>query len=223
MPVRTPGRSSRPSTPSRGRRVMPSSLADLEDHLAESDVPAVGNLVAEGAKLGGQRRARIVRDVLVGVGARQEFAVDPLERAPEASTVVLRPDDEDPARLQDAPGLAEMRGGVRDVLDYFRRNECGDAPAAQWQPIAARADQPPMARPEPSQLVLEDVDPHGAVEVEEDATRPAAHVDDAVAAVEIAQDDAVARSLPVPLEPDRAVEGAIVVVGRFDRVTEPPH
>src|SRR2546427_12806214 len=55
------------------------------------------------------------------------------------------------------------------------------------------------------------------------ASPTSADVQDALPVFQKAEDDPMSRSLPVPLQPDRAVEGPIIVIGRSDGVAQSPH
>ena len=77
-------------------------------------------------------------------------------------------------------------------------------------------------RAQPAQLVMADVDAQRRGQIHDDPARAAAHVHHRPLA-HPARDDAMARALPVALQPDGAVPGAVIVVGRVHRVAQPPH
>ena len=80
-----------------------------------------------------------------------------------------------------------------------------------------------MQGPQPAQLPKGDVEPHRGRQVDDDAAGPASDVQNRFLSPNEVEDDLVTFSLPVTLQPDRAVESAIVVVCRRDRIPELPH
>src|SRR5881296_1802143 len=80
-----------------------------------------------------------------------------------------------------------------------------------------------MALLQPPQFMLEDVQSDRIRQILNDPAGPAANVQDALRALNIAEDDPMSRSLPVPLQPNRAVEGPMIIIGRRDGVTQSPH
>src|SRR5437867_9515885 len=80
-----------------------------------------------------------------------------------------------------------------------------------------------MARLQPPQFMLEYVQSDRIRQILNDPAGPAANVQDALPVLQKAEDDPMSRSLPVPLQPDRAVEGPVIVIGRRDRVAQSPH
>src|SRR6266496_3649874 len=68
---------------SRGAAPIPSALAGFEDHFAMPDVPALEHVEAAFDEPLVECAAREARDVLVGVGARHDPSVDPLQDQPE--------------------------------------------------------------------------------------------------------------------------------------------
>src|SRR5262249_14358374 len=75
---------------------------------------------------------------------------------------------------------------------------------------------------EPPELVVPNVQARRGGQVEDDPARAAADVQHALGLRHEVEHDAVARALPVALEPDRAVEGARVVGRGLDRVAKLP-
>src|SRR5438309_10166131 len=109
------------------------------------------------------------------------------------------------------------------MLDHFGVDHRGKAALSEREPVAARPDQQAMTWLQPTQFMLEDVQPDGVGQVLDDPAGSAADVQDALPVFEKAEDDPMSRSLPVPLQPDQAVEGPVIVIGRGNGVAQSPH
>src|SRR3989454_12151553 len=100
------------------------------------------------------------------------------------------------------------------MLDHFGVDHRGKAALSEREPVAACPDQPAMTWLQPTQFILKDVQPDRVGQVLDDPAGSAADVQDALPVFEKAEDDAMPRPLPIPLQPDRTVEGAVIVIGR---------
>src|SRR5206468_1426270 len=67
------------------------------------------------------------------------------------------------------------------------------------------------------------VQPNRVGQVLNDPARSAADVQGALSVFQKAKDDSIPCSLPVPLQPDRAVKSPVIVIGRSDGVAQSPH
>src|SRR5687767_14280239 len=117
-----------------------------------------------------------------------------------------------------------MERGVAglDVLDDLRADHGVEGPIREGQREDGRLHEAgPVALHVP-QLVEGDVDADDIAKVPQDPARSAAHVQDTPEPRVPPSHDRVTAALPVALQRNDAVEGALVVVRRLDRVTEPP-
>src|SRR5713101_6757095 len=98
------------------------------------------------------------------------------------------------------------------MLDHFGVDHRVKALLPEREPVAACSDQQAMTRLQPTQFMFEDVQPKGVRHVLDDPAGSAADIQDALPVFQKAEDDSMSRSLPVPLQPDLAVEGPIIVI-----------
>src|SRR5437879_1194731 len=178
-------------------------LPRLEDHLTEPHILAVQDLISGGPKPRGQLLVGEVRDMLMSIGAGQDFSIDPLKYPPEPAAVVWRSNHQDSARPKDPPHLRPDVRAVRDMLDHFGVDHRRKAARSEREPVAACLDQQAMARLEPPQFGSEDVQPDRVWQVLDDPAGSAADVEDALAVFQKAEDDPMSRPLPIPLQPNR--------------------
>ena len=109
------------------------------------------------------------------------------------------------------------------MLDHFGVDHRRKAASSEREPVAACLDQQAMARLEPPQFGSEDVQPDRVWQVLDDPAGSAADVQDALAVFQKAEDDPMSRPLPIPLQPNRTVKCSVIIIGRSDRVPQPPH
>src|SRR3989454_11995284 len=189
-------------------------LSRLEDHFTESHILAVQDLIPSCPKSCGQHLIGEVRDMFMRIRAEQDFSIDPLQYPPEPAAVVRRANHQDSAGPKDPPHLRPDVRAVRDMLDHFGIDHRGKAARSEREPIATRPDQQAMTRLQPTQFMLKDVQPNRVGQVLDDPAGSAADVQDALPVFQKAEDDAMPRPLPIPLQPDRTVEGSVIVIGR---------
>src|SRR5712691_1750795 len=198
-------------------------LAHLEDHLAKPHVLPGKDFITSSTQSTGELVPRIARDMFMRIRAGQDFSIDPLKHPPEPTAIVRRSHHQDPARPKDPPHLRPVVRRVRDMLDHFGADHSGKTRRSEREPVAARSHQQAMARLEPPQFTLEGVQPHRVGQVLDDPAGSAPDVQDAIPVFQKAEDDPMSRSLPVSLQPDRAVEGPVIVIGRGNGVAQCPH
>src|SRR5207302_10874155 len=150
-------------------------LSKCKDHFRAADI--VDALDRESARLheGGEVGAAVVGDVLIGIAARGDAAIEPFERAPAPAVVVRGAEDQHATRLEDALELAEdaLIGG--DVFDHFRADHTVEGGILEGQPEDRAVHQRVAVPASVAKLGENDVEPPHPRETD-DATRPAADI-----------------------------------------------
>src|SRR5207244_7462537 len=163
--------------PTRGHLSLPVSrwsrtgrewFAGFEDHLTEPHIPAVQDFIPGGPKTPGNLLAGVVRDMLVRIRPDQDSSIDPLKDPPEPAAVIRRAQHQDPTRPKDSPHLGPDVRRIGDMLDHFGVDHRGNGARSEWEPVAARPDQQPMTRLQPTQFILKDVQPDRVGQVLDD-------------------------------------------------------
>src|SRR5262245_16463808 len=198
-------------------------LPKREDELPAQDVARGLMGEAPRGEVLNQLVARVVCDVLVGVGPGHEEAVQLLRDYPFPVGIVRRAEDEPATRPEDPYELGEYRRLLRDVLYDLRAEHTWECAVGEGQGEPRALHQQHGIAARVSELAQQDVerDASGGQRAD-DAARPAPDVRHPPFSGDEIRDEPVALPLPVALQGDGAVVSARVVVGAEDRVAQLP-
>src|SRR2546430_6231606 len=108
------------------------------------------------------------------------------------------------------------------MLDYLRADDAVEGAVAKRQRECGTAQQRNPPPPQKAQLTHAEIQPHRVVQALDDDARPTSHVEHAFGSTRPGGRYAMPLALPVALDGDETIKGALVVVGRSDGVAQLP-
>src|SRR5712692_5804260 len=169
-----------------------------------------------------QAMPRIVSYMLVAVAARHRETVHRLDNSPSYSGVVRSPYNQRAARFEYPLHFGEQRLVVGYMLDHLRVNHAVESLIAKRQVEGRRAQERYPKTAEEAHLAHTNIHADRIVEALNNQARTASDIQNSACATRPQSGYAMAAALPITLNRNEAVKRAVVIVGRFHRVSQHP-
>src|SRR5271168_4404446 len=160
--------------------------------------------------------------MLLEIAAGDHVSVDWLDDAPGSRRIVRGTDNQRAVGLQHPAHLAKHRVIEGDVLDNLGADQAIEAVVFKRQREGGTLRDRDRVAAQEAQLGEQQIHPHRVVEALHDDAGTASGIEGALMPARPEEHDAVAAALPVALQRNDAVEGAIVIIRGIEGVADLP-